>query len=260
MLNQIDVVIVTFNEAPNIERTLQALARFPEVVVLDSGSTDATVDIARSFPNVRLAHRPFTDHASQWQHAIEGCGLRREWLLALDADYLLPPSTVEEIASLSESTPVNGFISRFRYSIHGRILRSCLYPPRPVLVRRTHVRAIQDGHTQRLVVQGELGVLLEPIVHDDRKPLARWLSSQVAYAQLEAGLLRGRAWSSLRWPDRLRRLLVVTPWLAPLYCLTIGGGILDGKAGLYYAVQRGVAEAILSLKLLEEQLAGKDAR
>jgi hypothetical protein len=55
----------------------------------------------------------------------------------------------------------------------------------------------------------------------------------------------------LRWQDRLRKLMFVTPWLVPIYCLTVGKGFKDGWHGLYYAMQRGVAEVILALKLLE---------
>src|SRR3954468_19600291 len=100
MLSEIDVVITTFNEAPNIARTLRALARFPEIVLLDSGSTDDTLALAQQFPNVRVERHPFVDHATQWAHAMAGCGLRREWLLALDADYAFPPATVDEISRL----------------------------------------------------------------------------------------------------------------------------------------------------------------
>ena len=62
--------------------------------------------------------------------------------------------------------------------------------------------------------------------------------------------------SELRWQDRLRKLMFITPWLVPLHCLTIGKGYMDGWHGLYYAVQRGVAEAVLSLKLMERKLRG----
>ena len=58
-----------------------------------------------------------------------------------------------------------------------------------------------------------------------------------------------KSWRELGWPDRLRKLLVVMPPLAFVYCLTVGRGILDGWPGLYYALQRAAAEAVLSLAL-----------
>jgi hypothetical protein len=60
--------------------------------------------------------------------------------------------------------------------------------------------------------------------------------------------------ADLKWSDRIRKLVVVAPWLVPLYCLTLKRGLFDGRAGLLYAVQRGIAEAILSARLLESGL------
>lgn len=55
-------------------------------------------------------------------------------------------------------------------------------------------------------------------------------------------------------PDRIRRWIVVAPWLVPIYCLLIRGLLLDGRAGIYYALQRGIAEGMLALKLLDRKL------
>jgi hypothetical protein len=98
--------------------------------------------------------------------------------------------------------------------------------------------------------------LNERIQHDDRKSLARWLASQATYAVQEAKLLTSTDWKDLKLQDKIRRLIFIAPWLVPLYCLTVGRGFLDGRAGLFYAMQRGVAESVLALQLLELQLRG----
>lgn len=69
-LKQIGVLILTYNEEANIGRTLEALTSFPEIVVLDSGSTDATPEIVSSFPNARMLTRPFDEHAKQWNYGL----------------------------------------------------------------------------------------------------------------------------------------------------------------------------------------------
>lgn len=252
-LSQISVLILTFNEAPNIGRTLDALVAFPEVVVLDSGSTDDTLAIARHYPNVRVCHRPFDSHSAQWNHGLAACGLQSEWVLALDADYVLSASLVDEIAALAPTADVVGYRTAFTYWILGKPLSRSLYPPVTTLYRRAVAHYEQDGHTQRVKVNGGGLSLDGRIAHDDRKPLAHWLGAQDRYARLECDLLLGKSWSVLTWRDRLRRMKFITPWLVPLYCLTVGRGLLDGRAGLYYALQRGVAEAILSLTLLEAE-------
>jgi len=253
-LDKISVLMLTFNEAPNIGRTLDALTTFPEVIVLDSGSTDATLAIAGRYPNVRVCHRPFDSHSAQWDHGLAACGLQREWVLALDADYVLPGDLLNEMAALAPPDDVVGYSTAFTFWILGKPLSRSLYPPVTTLYRRAGAHYEQDGHTQRVQLTGTVLPLAGRISHDDRKPLAHWLVAQDRYAKLECDLLMGKPMSALTWRDRLRRMKFITPWLVPLYCLTVGRGLLDGRAGWYYALQRGVAEAVLSLKLLEHQV------
>jgi glycosyltransferase involved in cell wall biosynthesis len=253
-LQSIDVLILTHNEEPNIARTLERLRRFPRIVVLDSGSTDRTVAIAQGFANVRVCTRPFDSHAAQWNHGLRECGLQAAWVLALDADYVLDEQLVDEIAALAPGSDVDGYRVRFRYCIHGRTLSASLYPPGVILYRREAASYVQDGHTQRVVVGGRVMPLQGMASHDDRKPFSAWLAAQDRYARIECAMLRGKPWRELKWRDRLRRMMVVAPWLVPLYCLTVGRGLLDGRAGLLYAVQRGLAETILSARLIEAAL------
>lgn len=251
-LQQISVLVLTYNEAPNIARTLTALKEFPEVLVLDSVSADETLTIAGGFANVRIASRTFDSHAAQWNHGLTHCGLDREWVLALDADYVVTPALLREIAALAPSNAISGFQMGFRYCVWGKELSGSLYPPVLALYRRVKARYVQDGHTQRVVVEGEVRHLNAHMLHDDRKPLAHWLAAQGRYAQLECDTVLGKPWAALNWRDRLRRMLVVTPWLVPLYCLTVGRGALDGWAGVFYAIQRSVAESILSLTMIQK--------
>ena len=245
------MLILTFDEATNIRRTLDALKDVPEVFILDSGSSDGTQAIAASYLNVRLLSRSFDSHSVQWNYGLAQCGLTQEWVWALDADYVVTPELLDEVASLVPRLETSGYRTNFRYCVQGRTLSASLYPPVITLFRRERANYVQDGHTQRLIVQGEVDQLNAFILHDDRKPLSRWLASQDRYANLECDLLLGKPWRKLKWRDRLRRMVIITPWLVPLYCLFVGRGLFDGQAGLLYALQRGVAEAILSIKLLE---------
>ncbi|MDD2808226.1 glycosyltransferase family 2 protein [Rhodoferax sp.] len=255
-LQQISVLILTYNEAPNIGRTLDALKSFPEVVLLDSGSTDDTLAIAAGYINVRVCCRQFDSHSAQWQYGLTACGIEKKWVLALDADYQLPPQLVDEIGALSPSSSQSGFYISFRYCVFGKPLTATLYPPLIALYKRHNANYIQEGHTQRVVVTGEIGRLTGLICHDDRKQLSRWLAAQAGYAVLEAKLLRSSSWQDLKLQDKIRRLIFIAPWLVPLYCLTVGRGFMDGRAGLFYAMQRAVAESILAIQLLETELRG----
>ena len=108
---------------------------------------------------------------------------------------------------------------------------------------------MQDGHTQRVALDGAIEDLREPMLHDDRKSFKRWFSSQAKYTELEAQKLLAADPATLPLADRLRRWLIVIPPAVLVYCLIVRGGILDGWAGFYYAFQRAVAELMLSHRL-----------
>jgi hypothetical protein len=91
-------------------------------------------------------------------------------------------------------------------------------------------------------------------LHDDRKPLTRWLDSQRAYAKLEAGFLQAKDPKTLTWPDRLRHWIWPAAPAAFLYTLLVKGCLLDGWPGWFYALQRTYAELLLSLELLARRL------
>jgi glycosyltransferase involved in cell wall biosynthesis len=244
-LAQVTPLILTWNEAPNVARTIQQLKWATDIVVVDSGSTDGTLEILREFPQVRVFSRPFSSHAEQWNHGLTATGITTEWVLALDADYILADELVAELRSLAPATGVNGYLVRFVYWSLGHPLRGSLYPPKVVLFRRAAGTFVQDGHTQRLSLNGSTAVVACPIHHDDRKDLARWLDSQRSYARLEAGRI---AHGPGLWLDRLR-WLGAGPFLAGVYALLVKGTLFEGRAGWYYAMQRAIAEALLALEL-----------
>jgi glycosyltransferase involved in cell wall biosynthesis len=248
MLDAITPLLLTFDELPNLDRTLAPLAWAKRIVVVDSGSTDGTVERLRAEPHVDVVHRPFDAHASQWEFGLRKCGIDTPWILALDADHQLTPGLVEELRTLAPAAPTAGFECRFDYAIHGRRLRSAIYPPRLVLVRREAARFLQDGHTQRLLVDGAVERLRGRIVHDDRKPRARFLRNQAAYAAPEAEKLLASD-ARLSPSGRLRRAGWIAPWLVPLWCLVGRGGLFDGPAGWIYAGERAIAEWLLAMEL-----------
>jgi len=240
VLADITPVILTYNEAANIGRSLERLTWAKEVVVVDSNSTDDTLAIAGRFANVRTVQRPFDTHAQQWRFAVEETGITSDGVLRLDADYMVEPALRDEIA--------------FTYCIDGRPLRASLYPALPVLFRRGRGRFEQDGHTEKLRIDGPVAKLANRLLHDDRKSLERWLQSQSRYQAQEAEKLTTRPWSALGWPDRLRRTRFLGPLAVAVHCLFVKGLIFDGAAGLLYTAQRVTADLILSMHLLRRDL------
>lgn len=253
MLDQITPLILTYNEAPNIGRTLAQLTWARDIVVVDSFSTDETAEIASSFPQVRVFQRAFDGHRHQWEFGLRETGINTPWVLALDADYVLTNEAVAELKDLEPGAATAGYRARFTYCINGKALHSGIYPPATVLYRREAASYVQDGHTQRVVVDGPVEQLHARLLHDDRKPLRRWLDSQARYAELEVGKLTTTSREDLSLRDRLRLWFVVAPAAVLFYCLIVRGGVFDGWRGFYYAFQRSLAELMLSLYLLDSR-------
>lgn len=239
-------LLLTYDEAPNVERTMSRLTWAKRVVVMDSGSTDGTLELLGRYPNADVVLRPFDTHRDQWNAGLGR--VETEWVLTLDADYVLSRAIVSEIAALSDGSGVAGYRARFVYCIDGRPLRGALYPPRIVLFRPGSGCYQQDGHTQTLDLNGRIVDLKNVIYHDDRKPLARWLANQKGYAAQEADKLLGTPRAHLGHVDRAR-LAGLGPLLTPVYCLLFKKLALDGSAGLAYTYERTYAELLLALEL-----------
>jgi glycosyltransferase involved in cell wall biosynthesis len=247
-------LLLTWNEIANIGRTLAALHWLSDILVIDSGSTDGTLEVLAAYPNVRILYRAFDSFAEQCNFGLDR--ISSEWVLSLDADYGVPPELARSMPSLLERADrdkLAGFSLPFRYCIDGQPLRGSLLPPRTCLYRTLSGRYRDEGHGHRVVIQGEVAPLPLPILHDDRKPLARWLASQQKYLRIEAANLLRTPSHRLSWVDRLRKHTPLSPLAAITFCLLLRGGLLDGRSGLIYALQRTYAELLLVLMLDEER-------
>jgi glycosyltransferase involved in cell wall biosynthesis len=248
-------LVLTYNEQENIRRNLEALVWVPKVIIVDSFSNDQTLEIARSFPNVQVVQRVFDTYANQRNAGLDR--IDTEWVLTLDADYVLTAELQEEIKKLEPPSDLTVYWAEFDYCILGRPLRASIYPPRVALFRTKRARYVDEGHSEQLRVKGKLAKLKGKIWHDDRKPLNRWFQSQNRYSEIEATYLLGAKNEELNRADRIRKKwLVVAPMGMPIYLLLVRGLIFDGWNGWYYAFQRTVAEMMLAIRLLEHKLRG----
>jgi glycosyltransferase involved in cell wall biosynthesis len=255
MLEEVTPLILTFNESPNIDRTLQHLTWAKRIVVIDSYSTDTTLEILRSYPQVEIFYRDFDTFANQCNYGLEQ--IKTEWILSLDADYIVTDELIAEIDALPKNSLLDGYFARFKYCVFGKPLRRTLLPPREVLFRREKGVYVDDGHAHRLRVNGKSAMLSSYIHHDDRKPLSRWLWAQDRYLIIETKKLLETPDQELSFGDRIRRQKILAPFVILFYCLILNKGILDGWAGWYYAFQRMLAEILLSIRLIETETMDK---
>ena len=263
-MDDLTALILTYNEQENISRALDSISWIPQIIVVDSYSTDETVKLASGYSNVTVVQRAFDSFANQCNFGLEH--VTTDWVLSLDADYVVTPELREQIRMLDPNSSVAGYSVDFRYCIFGQPLRASLYPARTVLYRRKLAQYRDEGHGHRVTVDGQIEKLPGKIDHDDRKPLSRWIESQDRYARLEARYLlnadsglsvNGHQLSGgtreLKPQDRLRLAIYFAPIVMFFYLLFGRGLILDGWRGWYYVVQRTIAEFLLSIRLIERK-------
>ena len=246
-------LILTCNEAPNIARTLEKVKWAKQIVVIDSFSTDDTLNIIQQFPQVQVYQQKFVSFADQCNFGLQQ--IDSQWVLSLDADYFLEDTLVSNIQNLTlNAAIVAAYYAQFKYAIFGKPVRGSMYPPRKVLYAKDRAHYVNDGHGHAVVVAGNYQTLDGFIIHDDRKSFSHWLASQDRYLNQEAEKLLKTPFNQMKWTDKLRWFIVPAPIFAFFYCLILRGGILDGKHGWHYAMQRVLAEILLSIRLTEARL------
>jgi len=266
----ISVVVLTLNEAANLPRCLASVAWADDILVLDSGSNDATCDIAKA-AGARVQVRAFDSFAGQRNYAMEHGQLRNGWVLHLDADEVVTAELRNEIEQLVTHNTDDKQVWRVasRIIFMGRWLRHAgMYPSYQVRFGRADaLRFVDFGHGQREVQPAEqVGTLHHPLDHYNfSKGVNDWLARHLRYAKAEAEeLLRARQ-QPLRLTELLsgdptvrRRALKRLSYYAPcrgllafVYAFVIRGGALDGRAGFTYCRMFAMYHSFIGLNAAE---------
>ena len=243
------VVILTLNEERDLPRCLASAASCDDLVVLDSGSTDRTVELARAV-GARVFVRPFDNFAGQRNHAQREIPFRHPWVFHLDADEHLTPELDAECRAAAARTDLDGFMVAPKMMFQGRWIPHCTDFPawQARFVRAPQFRFVEVGHGQREAPGMRLARLRASYLHDlSSGGEAEWLEKHRRYARAEARQhLSGAAPAPVRElfaADRLRRrralkhlsyALPFRPFLRFVYQYLLRRGFLDGRPGLRY--------------------------
>jgi hypothetical protein len=188
----VSCTIIAQNEEEHIERCLESIAWCDEILVVDGGSVDRTVEIARRFA-ARVVHHAWPGHKAQKQHALDLAGA--DWVLNVDADERVTPELSTEIQrSLAREAPVDGYSVPRLVPYLGRWWYRGGWYPRPVvrLVRRAAtIWGGTDPH-ERAEVRGRVVQLHAPIIHHSYRDVADHIRTVNTLTTLGANLERGR--------------------------------------------------------------------
>ncbi len=263
----LSVAIITLNEEANLARTLESVRWADEIVVIDSGSTDRTVEIARSY-GVEVIERDWPGFAAQKNFALSQCS--GTWVLSLDADEELSPELQRQIRTLLASNPpVDAFRLKRRNLFLGRWMRhGGFYPDAKLrLFRRCAANfAMRPKFEDRpvhetITFDGAAQTLDYDLIHHAYPSLGAYLEHMGRYSSLGAELLVGKDRVSRSLPVFLGYVLI-GPFFAFLWNYLFRLGFLDGREGLllhlYHAVYTSwkYAKAWELARSLEQSPAG----
>jgi len=268
---KVSILILTYNEAANLPACLAALTWCDDILVVDSGSTDDTVAIARAH-GARILNRPFDDFAGQRNFGLDQGQFRHDWVLHLDADEIVTADFLAALTALTPSDTTDAYRVPFKTMFFGRWLKHAgMWPAYQVrLGHAQRLRFVQVGHGQREALPPErVGNFPEALLHYSfSHGLRRWLEKHLRYAADEAAVIVGAkgagqvsALLTAADPTERRRAakalagrlpLVLRPLARFVYIYGVRRGFLDGRAGLAYALMLAVYEAMIAILVYEQ--------
>jgi glycosyltransferase involved in cell wall biosynthesis len=275
----VSVIVAVRNEAKNLPRCLQALTDVGEVYVIDSQSTDETVEIARSCGAevVQFHYQGGWPKKRQW--AMNTLPIAYDWILLLDADEVLTPELSDEIRSVIQNPAIHGYSILLRTWFLGRVLRhGDVGLWKLSLFRRGKGRyecrlkdqdasmADMEVH-EHVVVEGATARLRNPVIHYNVESLSRYIRKHDAYSNWEAKVwldgnagpdalsasLTGTQAQRRRWLRRKFFALPGSPLVFFLYRYVFRLGFLDGIPGFIYSCFQGIQFFHIKAKIYELQ-------
>jgi glycosyltransferase involved in cell wall biosynthesis len=238
MQSTLSVAIITLNEEDNLPRTLASVRFAQEVIVLDSGSTDRTLEIAASFPNVKVISEPWKGFSSQKNSAIEKCTC--QWVLSLDADEELSPELQIEMRTLlTGDPPADAYMLRRRNLFLTKWVRhGGFYPDAKLRLFRRHAanfasaaRFAERPVHETITFEGTLDTLRHDIIHHAYPTLVSYIEHMDRYSSLGADILIAKGKISRSFPAFAWNVAIV-PCLTFLWNYFFRLGFLDGREGL----------------------------
>jgi glycosyltransferase involved in cell wall biosynthesis len=268
----VSVIILTLNEELNIRACLESLAWAGDIVVVDCGSRDNTLELAgRVRPDVRIFNHAFADFGDQRNWALNNTHPRHEWILFLDADERCTPACALAIQSAVQN-PGNtaGFFLTCRNFFLGRWIKHCTFYPswQLRLLKAGRVRFRKEGHGQREVSDGPLRYIPEPYNHFGfSKGIEHWIARHNVYSTNEVELIHQLRLQPLGLKDllsadpvarrrglkRLAARVGCRPFWRFLYMYVFRAGFLDGYPGFVFCMLRVAHEIHITAKLAESR-------
>ncbi len=271
MPEMFSIYILTHNEEIDIAACIESAMLSDDIIVVDSISSDRTIEIAQQYP-VRIVQHPFESHGKQRTWMLRELETKHEWVYILEADERMTPELFQECLQAIQSQEYIGYYVAERVIFMNQWIRhSTQYPRYQMrLFRKDKVWFTDYGHTEREVCDGPTGFLRESYPHYTcSKGLSRWIEKHNRYSTDEAAeTLRQLKSGSVSWQnlffgksevEKRRALkdlslrLPFRPLVRFFYMYFLLGGCLDGRPGFAWCTLQAFYEYLILLKVWELQ-------
>ena len=224
---QLSVTIITLNEERRIGKCIKSVSFADEIIVVDSGSQDRTVEIAEQ-AGARVIHQDWLGYGRQKQFAVEQA--INDWVLCLDADEWLSPELSQSIQSVLEHPEFSAYQFPRRNRFMGRWLRYGEgYPDWSLrLFDRNHAHWSEDEVHEKVVPDGDVGRISGDLMHESEETMQQYLEKQDCYTTLQAQTRP----SQVKITGHIR--MVISPVIRFVKFYFIKLGVLDGIPGLLH--------------------------
>ena len=188
MKHKISIFIITFNEAHIISKCLEKLKTFDEIIVVDSGSTDATVSICESFGAKVISHK-FENFGLQKQFALEQT--THNWVLSLDADEVLSDTLISEIHNINHQENVKAYTIPRTHVFLNKVFKNGAETKRPILrlFDKNFGKFTPNIVHETIEIKGSIGKLEQEMLHYTVFDINTAIQKQIKYALLSGELL-----------------------------------------------------------------------
>lgn len=283
-MNDITAIILTKNEEVNIERCIKSLIGIADrICVVDSGSTDNTIEIAQRLGAEIFHHEPFKHYAAQFNWALDNVGVKTKWVYRIDADEVVTPELGKELIAACKShhdDDVNGFVMKFKIAFMGKFLKhGGIYPFYNLTVFKFGFGRYEDRAMGEHIIlsEGRTIDLKNDCLHYDFKSLDAWINKHNWYAtrevddyfatrsigQIDANELYHEAKKASKLRDgfyyKLPKFFRAKLYFWYRYYLKLG--FLDGQAGYVHAfLQAYWYRFLVDAKIMEQEIKQKQSK
>lgn len=238
----ITATVLTKNSQKTLQKTLDSLKTLPEVIILDSGSTDQTLTIAARYPNVTIHNSPFLGFGPMHNYAVKLAS--NDWILSIDSDEVLSHELVQELSNLSPNPKTVYRLQRHNY-FNGKLIKWCggWHPDFVIrLFNRKTTKFTNDLVHERVEDEGLLVETLEsPILHTPYLEISDFIDKMQHYSELFSDQHKGKTSNLFQ--------ALIHGWFAFFKSYILKRGFAGGKEGFVISMYNGHCTFYKYLKL-----------